>query len=39
MIVEDMVLSGIPNYKKLDLNSWQIIRNDTVSRPMKRADH
>ena len=34
MIVEDIMHSGKPNYKILDVNSLKMIRNDTVSRPI-----
>ena len=37
MILEDIMHSGIPNYRKPALNSFKMIQNDTVSQPIKRG--
>ena len=37
MIVEDIIHSGIPNYTKLAFISLKMIRNRTVSQPIKRG--
>ena len=37
MIVEYIIHSGILNYTKLAFNSLKMIRNDTVSQPIKQV--
>ena len=37
VIVEYIIHSDIPNYTKLAFSSLKMIRNDTVSQPIKRS--
>ena len=36
-MVDDVVHSGEPNYKKMDFDSLKVIRNDSVSQQKKRG--